>query len=168
VLAIHPTSHGFGWIAFESVSAPYDWGQVDAKTDKNAICLRSVETLIARFQPEALVLEAFESRNSSRSDRIARLCRAIVCLADDRGVEPAIYTLGDVRACFAGVGAWTRDEIAAAVARHVELLRNWLPKRRKPWESEHRRLAVYSAAALAITHYRLQSGRLLDGLDFAA
>jgi hypothetical protein len=166
-LAIHPTSRGLGWVAFNGPFTPYDWGLACPKKDKNTRCLRKVEALIARFVPESLVIEAFERQESARRDRIARLCRAIQSLAADRGVEVAVYSRGDVRACFAAVGARSRDEIAEAVARHVDALRDWLPKRRRPWETEHRRIAVFSAAALVLTHYQVGAGRLLDGLDFA-
>ena len=167
-LAVHPTNRGLGWIAFEGAFAPYDWGTICPKKDKSLKCLRSVEALITRFVPDTLVLEAFEQRNSARKDRVARLCRSIQSFAIDRGIEVAIYTRGDVRACFAAVGAKSRDEIAEAVVRHVDALREWLPKRRRPWESEHRRVAVFSAAALVLTHFYLGGSRLFDDLGFGS
>src|ERR1700683_1333585 len=148
--AVHPTARGFGWVAFEGHYTPFDWGLVGTKADKNTSCLRRIEALIARFLPETLVLEAFERGNSLRRDRISRLCRSIVSLAADRGLEVAIYTRDQIRACFASVGARTRHEIAEAVVRHVDALRNWLPQTRKPWDSEHRRMAVFAAAALVL------------------
>ena len=160
--AVHPSARGFGWVAFEGRDTPLDWGLVGAKADKNATCLRKLEDLIARFLPETLVLEAFESGISSRGERIVRLCRSIVSLAADRGVEVAIYTRDQIRACFAGVGARTRDEIAQAVVRHVDALRNWLPRTRTAWDSEHRRMAVFSATALVLTHQQLRAPGLFD------
>lgn len=165
-LAVHPNHRGFGWITFEGI-APYDWGTVGAWKDKNAFCLAKVEKLIGRFSPETLVLEAFERRNSARSDRIARLCRAIEGFAVNQGVEVAIYTRGDIRATFASVGAKSRDEIAAAVALHIEALRTSLPRARRPWDREQWRIAVFCAAALVLTHRCLEAGRLLGGLDLA-
>src|SRR5665213_1010332 len=103
--AIHPITRGFGWVVFEGPFTPFDWGLVFARRDKNAACLRRVEIMLARFAPHTLVLEAFEGRASApRSNRISRLCRAIVSLAADRGVEVIVYSRGDVRACFAAVG----------------------------------------------------------------
>ena len=163
--AVHPTARGFGWVAFEGHLTPYDWGLVGTKADKNMTCLRKVDALIARFLPDTLVLEAFERHDSVRHDRITRLCRSIVSLAADRGVDVAIYTREQIRACFASVGAKSRHEIAQAVVRHVDALRNWLPQARKPWDSEHRRLAVFAAAALVLTHHQLGTGQLFDGLS---
>jgi hypothetical protein len=87
-----------------------------------------------------------------------------VSLAADRGVEVAIYAKGEVQACFANVGARTRREIAEAVVRHVEAFRPKLPEKRRTWESEDRRMAIFAAAALVLTHYQLGASRLLDGL----
>ncbi|HUZ12294.1 MAG TPA: hypothetical protein VMU93_05545 [Caulobacteraceae bacterium] len=166
--SVYPTARGFGWIAFEGPLAPYDWELVEITKDKNVAALRRIEELIERLQPETLVLEAFERRNSARSDRIANLCRALVSLAASRGVEVAIYGRRDIETCFATVGARTRHEIAEAVARHVEGLRERLPKKRLPWNSEDRRMALFNAAALVITHYARLSASVLDDLRDAA
>ena len=189
-LAIHPTHRGFGWVAFEGPFSPYDWGMVFTRRRKNAHCLRRTEALLGRFLPDTLVLEVFDRRRSARAPRITRLGRAMVSLAVDRGVEVAegpprglvriiahgtdelldlgvevaIYSRGDVRACFANVGAGTRQEIAEAVARHIDAFRHQLPRKRRSWESEDRRMAIFAAAALVLTHYQLGASRLLDEL----
>jgi Holliday junction resolvasome RuvABC endonuclease subunit len=137
---------------------------VFTRRDKNAACLRSFEKMLGRFLPDTLVLEVFDRRTSIKSHRVSNLCRAIVALAVDRGVEVAVYSRGDVRTCFSSVGARTRDEIAEAVARHIEAFRHLLPRKRTMWESEDRRLAVFTAAALVLTHYQLGASRFLDDL----
>ena len=153
-LAIHPNSRGFGWIAFSSPLAPYDWGNAGARgKEKNAQCLRRVEKLLDRLTPESLVLEAFERTASTRRNRIANLGRAITALAIARGVEVVIYTFNDVRHRFASLGARTRHDIAEATARCLEPLRHLLPSKRKTWESDRWRLSLFCAAALALTHY---------------
>ena len=163
-LAMHPFKSGFGWVAFEGPFSPYDWGLVIARREKNASCLRKLEKMLGRFLPDTLVLEVFDRRTSVRSDRISNLCRAIVALATDRGVEVAIYSRGDVRACFASVCAGTRQEIAEAVARHIAAFQHLLPEKRRPWDSEHQRMAIFAAGALVLTHYQLGASRFLDGL----
>ena len=168
VLGLHPSARGFGWVALESPCAPHDWGLVEAPKDKNAVCLRKIETLLERLQPEAVVVEAFEKRNSARTDRIARLCRATLALANDRGIEFAVYGRARSKTCFATIGATTRDEIAAAVARHLPALAPRLPAKRTPWKSDDRRMALFNAAALVLTHYRYQALSVFEGLKDAA
>jgi Holliday junction resolvasome RuvABC endonuclease subunit len=166
-LAVHPTARGMGWIVFEGPFAPHDWGHTTArKGDKNAVCLTAVEKLLNRFSPETIVLEAFEKKGSKRADRICRLGRAVVALAQELRIEVAIYTRGDVRACFAGVGASTRQQIAEAVARHFVPLRHRVPKARRPWEADPPRMALFNAAALVLTHYQRGSTLFLESLDY--
>jgi Holliday junction resolvasome RuvABC endonuclease subunit len=163
-LGLHPTARGFGWSVFSHPFAPHDWGVVTIHKDKNARCIARVEHLLERLTPETLVLEEFDGTRSSRSGRIRRLCQAIVALARDRSIDVAIYTRTDIAACFRSVGARTRDEIAHAVARHVQHLRHRLPPKRRDWQSEHPRMALFCAAALVLTHYHLGAARLLDEL----
>ena len=162
-LGLHPTTRGLGWIVFSGPFAPHDWGHVVArKGDKNALCLHYIDKLLTRFEPETLVLEAYEKHGSIRADRIARLGRAIVALAVERRIDAAVYPRGDVKACFANVGASTRQQIAEAIARHLAPLRHRAPKPRKPWEADPPRMALFSAAALVLTHYQRGAHFVLD------
>lgn len=162
VLGMHPTARGMGWIVFEGPLAPYDWGSPPPRPDRHADCLRRVARLIDKYQPETLVLEA------GRQGRLSKLCRAVAALAADRGVDVAVCSRDDVRACFRHLGARSRQEIAEAVARHVDALRPRLPKARAPWESDRRSMALFVAASLVLTHYALDARRLLDDLRDAA
>lgn len=162
--ALHATSRGFGYVVFEGPFTPHDWGTVIARGDKNAVCLRKLDLMLERFTPEALLLEATGKGSSFRSERIARLYQAVATMAASRGINVHVYPLGDVKACFASVGARTRQEIAEAVARHIDAFGHRLPKARKPWQSEDRRMALFCAAALVLTHYQLGASRLFDDL----
>lgn len=163
-LAVFPDRKGFGWVAFTGPFAVFDWGLATSRQNKNAVCIAKIEALLERLTPETLVLEAYESPSAKRADRLARLCQAISALAADRGAEVAIYNRADIAACFLDVGARTRDEIARAVVRHVDVFRHRLPKRRKPWQAEDARMALFSAAALVLTHYRLGASTLFEDL----
>ena len=160
--AVYPTARGFGWAALSSPLAPHSGGLVEVTKDKNVVCLRKIEVLLDQLEPEMLVLEAFEKRNSARADRIAKLCRALVALANDRGIEFAIYTRVDIERCFATVGARTRYEIAETIARHVPALSPRLPQKRQPWKADDRRMALFNAAALVFTHFRYQAQFFFD------
>ncbi len=70
VLAIHPTTTGFGWVVFEGPNAPVDWGIATAGSDKNESSLAKVERLLASFHPNVLVLEEFEGGLTRRHTRI--------------------------------------------------------------------------------------------------
>lgn len=160
----HPTSYGFGWVAFSSPLSIYDWGLCETRTEKNARCLRRLERLFVRLEPHTLVLEAFESPSLRRPERIVRLCRAATELARGRGMDVVVYTRDEIRGCFAPVGAVSRQEIAEAIARSFEALRYRLPKPRRPWEGSRRRMALFDAAAVVLTYFQLGASRLFDRL----
>lgn len=141
---------------------------VFTERDKNSFCLRRrLEEMLQRSLPEPFIVEEFERRASARADRAAKLCRAIVSMAAGRGIEVRMYAKGEVQGCHASVGALTRHEIAEAVVRHIDALRNKLPKKVRPWEEGDRRMAIFAAAALSLTppppgH---APSELLDGLS---
>jgi Holliday junction resolvasome RuvABC endonuclease subunit len=163
VLGFKPTSHGFGWAAFSSPLSIHDWGLSEMKKEKNAGCLRKLEKLISRLDPQVIVLEAFDGP-ARRSPRVNRLCRAVVALAQTRNVDVAIYTRGQIKACFGSVGAQSRQEIAEAIGRSFDVLRHRLPPARRPWEGPHRRMAIFDAAAAIMTHYQLEASSLFEDL----
>ncbi len=159
VLAVHPTSRGFGWVLFESPLSPIDWGMASAKTGRNARLMARFERLLSRYEPLVLVLEQFEGRPSQRRERVQHLCRAMIHLAHTRGIGASVYSRAAINTCFASIGATTRREIALAVAQHIEVFRRRLPPEQKPWIGEDARHSLFDAAALAITHFAVRGGR---------
>jgi len=169
VLGFHPTARGFGWALFENPLTLVSHGTYEAKgPDKNARCLRRLAWLLAQYGPETFVIEAFGRDSSMRSERIRKLCLAVVSSAADHNAELSCLKRSEVQAAFAATGARTRDEIAEAVARHLPALRPRLPNRRKHWDGEDKRLSVFAAAALVLAHYHNGATALLDDLRNAA
>ena len=164
VFAIHATSRGFGYVVFEGPFAPYDWGTVTVRGDKNAMSLHRIEKMFDRFTPETLVLEAYAGGKARRGYRLSKLYKALVSMAANRSIQVEVYTRGDIQACFANAGAATRQEIAEAVARTVTAFEHRKPKPRKAWQSEDRRMAMFCAAALVLTHYQRDASRLFEDL----
>lgn len=164
VLGVYPNVRGFGWVAFEGPFSLYDFGLVFVQSDKNRRCLDHFERLLTRLEPEAVVMEAFPE-NVRRTARVVTLQRAMVASAISRGIETATHPHGEVQAMFAAVGARSRQEIAVAVARQIPGLNHRLPRKRRAWECEDRRMALFNAAALVITHFQLDASRLLKELN---
>lgn len=160
----HPTSHGFGWVAFSSPLTIYDFGTCESRREKNTVCLRKLERLLERMDPHTLVLEAFEGQPLRRSTRVVRLCRAVAALAQSRGIDVAVLAREQVLRAFAPVGAGTRQEVAEAIVRSFEVLRHRLPRPRRAWEGQSRQLAIFDAAAVVLTHFHLDTGAFLEAL----
>ena len=110
------------------------------------------------------MLERFPP-NVRRTRRVVALQKAVVAAALSRGIEVTLFVRGDVQGCFSEVGARTRLEIAAAVARQIPALSHRLPRRRGAWMPENRWMALFNAAALVLTHYRLGAAQLFEDLS---
>jgi hypothetical protein len=151
VLAVHPTTRGFGWVLFESPLAPVDWGIASSKRASNARLAARFERLLKRYDPSVLVLEEFEG--GVRVDRIQRLCRSMIHLAACKGMDTPVYRRNAIRTVFASVGASTRYEIAQVIAQHLEAFSHKMPRRRRVWENPDPRQSLFDAAALALTYF---------------
>lgn len=164
VLAVHPMTQGFAWIAYDGPFSPWAWRTVRVHGYRNERFFRRIRTVLEQYQPHTLVLEAFEPEVSSRSPRTAKLGRALVAFAREQGMEVEVIRYGDVKECFSHVGAQTRHEIAEAIVRHTPMLEDYLPSKRRAWERENFHMAIFSAAALVVAHYSQDARKLLDDL----
>ena len=153
LLAVHPTSRGFGWVLFESPLSPVDWGIASARSGRNARLLARFERLLNRYDPAILVLEEFESGSAKRAVNIQMLCRSMIHLASCKGMDTKIYNRAVIRTVFSNIGAATRYEIAQAIAQRIDAFSHRLPRYRKPWIPEDPRQSLFDAAALALTYF---------------
>jgi hypothetical protein len=153
VLAIHPTTRGYGWILFDGPGSALDWGIASAKASRSTRLLTKFERILARNRPETLVLEDVEDVSERRGARATELSRSMLHLAQCEGMRTSVFPRSAVRACFAARGVTTRAEIAEAVAVEIPALRPRLPAERKLWMPEGHSQSLFNAAALAITYY---------------
>src|SRR5258708_26295255 len=96
LLAIHPTSRGFGWILFEGPLVPVDWGIASAKVNRSAQCMVRFRQLLDQYQPSALILEKFEESDSRRSERIRSLAQTMRGFANNRDMDTLVYSREEV------------------------------------------------------------------------
>jgi hypothetical protein len=153
VLAVHPTSRGFGWVLFEKPLTPVDWGLASVKAKRSTRSLARFERLLDRYKPKAVVFEAFDEHPARRAKRIQELCRQMIALAAGRGMDTPIYSRATVRESFESSGARTRHDIALSISEQIEVFRRRLPRERKRWDSEDARQSLFDAVALALTYF---------------
>lgn len=153
-LAVHPSTHGFGYALMEGPLSPVDWGVRGSKSKyKNVSSVEKITKLLETHHPQVLCLEDWSAESSRRSARVKRLCRSIALLARSRGIEVIVYTRSEVRKCFEAFGAKTRYETAQTIAKNITAFARSLPKPRKTWESEKPGMALFAAVALALAYY---------------
>lgn len=153
VLGLHPSSGGFGWILFEEARSLLDWGTADIRTDKNAVALRRIESLLDRHQPDVLAMERHEEQGARRRQRIRHLYVAVVDCAQKREIAVHRYSRAEISQCRHLQGAKTREETAAAVAEFLTVLRPRLPRPRQIWVGERAGMSLFCAAACVLTYF---------------
>jgi Holliday junction resolvasome RuvABC endonuclease subunit len=151
ILAIAPSTRGFGFAVLEGEVSLVDWGVKTVNSDKNKQSLAKVEKLIAHYQPGVLVLEDASAKKSRRSPRIRKLCQQIIKMAVTCKVSVALFSRDQVMKTFIADGQGTKHALAEILAkRFPEELGSRLPPKRKPWTSEDSRMGIFDAVALAL------------------
>lgn len=159
ILAIAPSSRGFGYVIVEGHTRLVDWGVTLVVGNKNKGSLKKVEKMITDYHPSALVLQDAFAKDSRRGSRIRRLTKEIVSLATSCDTKIELFSRDQVMRAFFIDGKGTKHTIAQVLAgRFPEELGHRLPPKRKPWKSEDSRMAMFEAVALAFTE-RLQKNR---------
>ena len=157
VLAIDPTVQGVGYAVLEGATRVVDWGLRRASyVEKNTHSVRRVEELIARYEPDVLVLEDCAAEGSRRRPRVERLMKAIERLASKKEIELVKISRAAVEEAFSEADVSNRHDMAAEIARRFPQLGVWLPPVRKLWMTEDLRMRVFDAVALGLTFFYLE------------
>ena len=159
MLAVHPTSRGFGWVLFEGPLVPVDWGVASAKGKRSAQGMVRFKQLIDQYRPSVLVLEKYDEDDSNCGERIRTIAQTMRGFANSHDMDTPIYGREEVRVAVTGNPRASRYTVARAVAERLPILRHRLPVPRKLWQSDDRQQCLFDAAALGITHYILTSPR---------
>lgn len=157
VLAIDPTTRGFGFAVLEEPDYLIDWGVKGARQEKNVRCLAKVNNLIKQYQPSVVVLEDCTAKHSRRCSRVRELIQSIVKLASKSNIKTRCFSPLQVRQTFSASGASTKHGMAAAIARQFSELASIIPPPRKPWMSEDCRMNIFDAAALALSFFHFNN-----------
>ena len=151
ILAIAPSSRGFGYAVLEGQNILANWGGKSVEGDKNAGSIKKVEEMIAHFEPEVIALEDTGIKGSRRSARIQELTKRLVALAEGCTVKVALFSQKQMRRVLLGDNRGTKHAVAEIIAeRFPEELDFRLPPKRRDWESEDSRMDIFVAVALAL------------------
>lgn len=165
-LSIYPFSRGFAFVLFEGDASPFDWGIKEIKEKhKNTKAFDAITSIVARYQPDVLLIEDTSHPEARRSSRIRKLYRMICHLAASEAIDVQRYSKSDVRNCFASTGAESKQEIARAIAAQIPAFALRMPPLRRAWMSEDPRMSLFHAAALGLTFFAKGIGGLQDGAE---
>ena len=153
VMGIFPRSDGVAFAVFRGPSTPQRWGVKVIRSDKNKQSLLKTAELVAEFRPDIVVIEDYAGEGSRRAKRIERLIDDISELAHRKKIKVHRYSRAMIRECFSEFDAFTKYEIAQAIANALPELRPQLPPKRKIWLPEDPRMGIFDAAALVFSFF---------------
>jgi len=157
ILAIAPSTRGFGFAVLEGQEMLVDWGVKTVKKNKNIRSLAKVKALIADYEPGVLVLEDALAKGSRRSPRIKALNLQIIELASTCNVKAKLFSRDQVMNTYIPRGQGTKHALAEIIVKKFsEQLGRQLPPKRKPWMSEDSQMNIFDAVALALV-FRLKN-----------
>lgn len=152
VLAIDPTSRGFGYAVLEGAALLVDWGIVETTRADNQWVVAHVTERVRRYSPDVLILEDTRVVGARRRSRI----RSLLCELENssgQGLDVALVARRDVLGLFARASATNKEQIADTILQHFPELVPWRPPIRKVWMSEDARMAIFDAVAFALTYF---------------
>ena len=150
-LAIDPTTSGFGFVVLEGSERLVDWGLGRLEKPEDTLFQKRIEKLLDRTAPQVLVLE--DMHDSRRGERAIAWARIALKSAAKRGIRVERVGRAEVSERFATSGK-TRWEVGLAISRFFPELAPSLPTKRRIWESEDRRMTIFTAASFALTFLR--------------
>jgi len=151
ILAVAPSTRGFGFVVIEGNETFVDWGVKSVRGDKNKQSLAKIEELIRYFQPGVLVLPDVAAKGSRRAPRIRALIKLITALVGKRAIRVKLISRQKVMRHFFVDGDETKFAVAQIIAaRFPEEFAFRLPPKRRPWMSEDYRMGIFDAVALAL------------------
>jgi hypothetical protein len=153
ILAIDPSSKGFGYAVLESGGRLIDWGVKEVPSRKPKAFVARVDQLIAVYDPKWLAVE--DCADTARGERAQRLIESLLRHAHFLDIKRSIISRDELRSVLGLSEDATKQEIAEAIAALRPGLRAVLPKRRRLWTSEDERMNIFDAIGLAIAtlHY---------------
>lgn len=154
MLSVYATHRGFGFILFRNAAWPLDWGTTDAKGKHPAESLKRIQELITQYEPDVLIVE--DVTHSRRGIRATQFISKVAQLGARANISISRYSRSQIQQVFSLFSAKTKLEIAIKIASWLPQLAARMPPNRKPWMSEDSRMAIFDAAALALTHFYLK------------
>src|SRR6266849_1110691 len=157
VLALDLHPRRFGYVVLESPDKLLDWGVRSYRRKGNSsdvLIQRRLRPLLALWRPTLLVIGGTRQMPPRQKLPRARFLRGVAVEAKNYRASVQILKKWPIDRA----EKLTKHQRAQAVIERFPVLAQKLPPKRKPWESEHYRMSMFSAAALAMTCRSLRYG----------
>ena len=141
VLSVAAATGKVGYV-FLIDGEPYDWGVSPKASRSPKLTHQHVTEWIDYYQPQLLITERI-GPHSRKKDVSRALVNAVWKAAQDAEIRWA---------CVDRIQKYQNKYVEAhALAERFPELKEWLPKTRRLWESEPRRIIIFEALSMALS-----------------
>ena len=154
-LDLHPRC--FGYVVVEGQSKLLDWGVCSSRQKgvvSDVLVRKRLRRLLELWRPAVLVFNTLSSVTPKSNHRSKRLLKQIETEARKHRIPVRILEDNPVGSQGERL---TKYEIARRVAERFPVLTRELPPKRQIWQSEHYRMSIFTAAALAMAQLHAKS-----------
>ena len=147
LLSIYPFHRGMGFAVFDSVQGLVDWGIARLDPDNESEVVERLDGIREWNKPDRLVIE-----NAGRTQRGPR-ARGCTQTALHWALHNRIpVTPVPRKSIHSELGA-TQQDIAVTLSRLLPELSQYLPTKRREWESVDERMFLFMAVALVVVGF---------------
>ncbi|MGD0904705.1 MAG: hypothetical protein ABR924_17350 [Terracidiphilus sp.] len=157
ILAIALRSRRFAFAVFEGPDRLVDWGMVfyplNSSTQRAAASKR-VASLLTLFAPSEVVLGKARLLNTRKGSGVRPILRSIKHEALSRLIPVRFMKEIELKEVFGLFHVNSKHEVASMLAQVFPELLWKLPPKRRIWESERPRMALFDAIALGFAYWQ--------------
>lgn len=152
VLAVAPSTTGFGYAILEEPFKLVDWGAKRVTGARASQSIAKVRELAELYLPNLIALPAIDTTSARRLTRAQQLVQDITKLSRVINLDLEFSSQADVKEYFFAGCPATKHDLATILAAHFpDELGTRVPPKRRPWMSEDYRMDIFAAVGLAVT-----------------
>ena len=160
ILAVDLRLSRFAYAVYDGPKRLLDWGGRACPPSKGAdLAAQRIVELIKLFHPAAIAMKKDRRGGVRNAPVLRRVANQIRHEATVRSVPVFLFRPEEVKEAFRIFRVRTKDDVAAAVAGIFPELVWELPRKRRRWDNEHPRMAVFDAVALGFAYFQRNGTR---------
>ena len=153
ILAVDLRSTRVGFAVIETPIQLLDWGKRALAADA---CSALLVWLLQKYGISLIVVRRIPPDSPRNTDRVRDGLRVVRTIARTRAVQLAAVTERDFMRVFQQPERRTRFEVACRMTIIFPELAQFLPRPRRCYEPENRRMSAFDAVALAVAYLAIQ------------
>jgi hypothetical protein len=161
VLAVDLRASRFAYAIYDGPNRLLDWGGRACPLANGAnLAGERVAELLKLFHPAVVVLKKDRRGGARNASVLRRTASEIRREAAMRSVPVFAFSPEEVKEAFGIFRVNTKDDVAAVLTGIFPELLWELPRKRKKWDNEHPRMAVFDAIAVGFAYFQRNGVRI--------